>query len=100
MKKSTEENGEIPIHLDRKLQNFIRRKSGPPFQKQPFADVLQCRCSEKLDNIRRKKPALESLFNKVPVLQPSNFIKKKVQQRCFPVNFARFLRTDFLTYYT
>ena len=95
MKKSTEENGEIPIHLDGKLQNLISRKSGSPFQKQPFADVLQCRCSEKWRNIRRKTPALESLFNKVPVLQACNFIKMKLQQRCFPANIAKFLRTAF-----
>ena len=50
-----------------KLQNFISRKSVPPFQRQPFADVLQSRCSKKLSNIHRKTPALESLFNKVPV---------------------------------
>ena len=95
MKKLTEENGEILIHLDGKLQNLISRKSGSPFQKQAFADVLQCRCSEKWRNIRRKTLALESLFKKVPVLQPCNFIKKKLQERCFPVNIARFLRTAF-----
>ena len=37
----------------------------------------------------------ESLFNKVPVLQTCNFIKKRLQQRCFPVNTAKFLRTVF-----
>ena len=58
-----------------KLQNLISRKLVPPFQKQPFADVLQSRCSKKLHNIHRKTPALESLFNKVPVLQACNFIK-------------------------
>ena len=34
-------------------------------------------------------------FNKVQVLQVWNFIKKKFQQRSFPVNIAKFLRTDF-----
>ena len=53
--KSSEENGEMPIHLDGKLQNLISGKLMPPFQKQPFADVLQ-------SNIRRKTPALEYLF--------------------------------------
>ena len=42
------QNGEIPIHLDGKLQNLISRKSMPPFQNQPFADVLQSRCSQYL----------------------------------------------------
>ena len=45
MNKSTEENGEIPIHLDGVLQNLISRKSVPLFQKQPFTDVLQSSCS-------------------------------------------------------
>ena len=44
-KKSSEENREMPIHLDGKLQNLITDKSMPPFRKQPFADILQSRCS-------------------------------------------------------
>ena len=59
-----------------KLQNLISRKSEPPIQKQPFADVLQSRCFKKLSNIHRKTPALESVFRKVPVFQVCNFIKK------------------------
>ena len=35
------------------------------FQKQPFADVLQNRCSGKFCKIHRKTHMLESLFNKV-----------------------------------
>ena len=35
----------------------------------------------------------ESLFNKVAVLRTCNFIKKRLQHRCFPVKFAKFLRT-------
>ena len=38
----------------------------------------------------------ESLFNKVAGLQPSNFIKERLQHRCFPVNNAEFLRTPIL----
>ena len=34
---------------------------------------------------------LESLFDKVADLQPCNFIKKRLQNRRFPVKFARFL---------
>ena len=34
-------------------------------QKQPFADILQNRCSWKFCKIHRKTPVLESLFNKV-----------------------------------
>ena len=38
---------------------------------------------------------LESVFDKVAVLQVYNFIKKRFQHRCFPVNIAKFLRTVF-----
>ena len=41
-------------------------------------------------------PMLESLLNKVAVLEAWNFIKKRLQHRCFLVNFAKFLRTSFL----
>ena len=36
-------------------------------------------------------------FNKVVGLRPATLIKKKLWQRCFPGNFAKFLRTSFLT---
>ena len=39
---------------------------------------------------------LESLFKKVADLKPCNFIKKKLQHRCFSVNIAEFLRTPIL----
>ena len=35
---------------------------------------------------------LEFLFNKVAGLQAYNFIKKRLQHRCFAVNIAKFLR--------
>ena len=39
-----------------------------------------------------RTPVLESLFNKVAGLKAWNFIKKRPQDRCFPVNIAKFLR--------
>ena len=39
---------------------------------------------------------LESLFNKDVVIQACNFIKKRLQQRCFTVNIAKFSRTPIL----
>ena len=39
---------------------------------------------------------LESLFNKVVKLKPWNFIKKRLQHRCFPVNIATYLKTPIL----
>ena len=35
-------------------------------------------------------------FNKVAGITPANLLKEKLCQRCFPVNFAKFLRTHFL----
>ena len=43
-----------------------------------------------------KIPGSESLFNKVKGLPACNFIKKRLQDRCFPVNTAKFLRTPIL----
>ena len=36
---------------------------------------------------------LESLFNKVKGLQAGNFVKKRLQHTCVPVELAKFLRT-------
>ena len=47
-------------------------------QMKPLAHVPQTRCSEKFQNIHRKTPVLESLFNKA-----CNFIKYRLQRRCF-----------------
>ena len=40
----------------------------------------------------RKTPVLESLFDKVARLKVCKFIKTRFQHKCFPVNFAKFLR--------
>ena len=36
-------------------------------------------------------------FNKVASLRPAALLKKRLWHRCFPKNFAKFLRTPFLT---
>ena len=36
-------------------------------------------------------------FNKVAGLRPATLLKKRLWHRCFSVNFAKFLRTPFLT---
>ena len=38
-------------------------------------------------------------FNKVAGLRPATLLKKRLWHRYFPVNFAKFLRTPFLTEY-
>ena len=37
----------------------------------------------------------ETLFYKVAGLRPATLLKKRLWHRCFPVNFAKFLRTPF-----
>ena len=36
-------------------------------------------------------------FNKVAALRPATLLKKRFWDRCFPVNFTKFLRTPFFT---
>ena len=48
-------------------------------------------------SVLKKTSVAEFLFNKVTALKARNFIKKKLQHRCFPVNIAKFLRTTFFT---
>ena len=62
-------------------------------EKQSLEHVLQNRYSWKFCKFHGKAPVLESLFNKVADLLAYNFIKKRLQHRCFPVNVAQFLRT-------
>ena len=38
----------------------------------------------------------KSLFNKLVALQANNFMKKRLQHRCFPVSIARSLRIPIL----
>ena len=47
---------------------------------------------KKFRNIHRRTPVLESLFNKVAC----NFIKKRLQHKCFPVSIAKFFKTPIL----
>ena len=39
---------------------------------------------------------LSLFFNKVAGLRPATLLKKRLWHRCFPVNFAKILRTSFL----
>ena len=95
---------EIPPTYVNAFYDVARNKMGNlyPFQsskykKQSFADVLQNKCSWNFCKFHRKTLVLESPFNKVTGFQASNFIKKRLQHRCFPVKFAKFLRTPFFT---
>ena len=60
------------------------------------------RCSSKLVflqilQIHRRTPVLKSLFNKVKGLKTCNFIKNRLQHRCFPAKFVKLLWTPSFT---
>ena len=65
-------------------------------QEQPFKDFLENQIFKIFYNIHRKTPVLESLLNKVADLKVHNFIEKRLENRYFPVNIEKFLRTTFL----
>ena len=51
---------------------------------------------KKFHKIHLKTPVLESYFNGVSGLKAVTLLKKRLQHRCFQVNFMKFLRTPFL----
>ena len=65
-------------------------------QKQPPEMFCKKRCSKNFRKFHRKTPVLESLFNNVAGVQAWNFIKKILLHWCFPIKFAKRLRTSIL----
>ena len=60
-----------------------------------YIEAVGERCSaNKVFKIHRKSQTV--FFNKVLGLRPATLFKKKLWHRCFPVNFAKFLRAPFL----
>ena len=64
-------------------------------QKQPPEVFCKKSLLKKSCKIIRKKPMLESPFNKVVGLEVCNFIKKRLQHRCFPVSFTKICKNTF-----
>ena len=52
--------------------------------------------SLKFRNIHRNPSVLKCLINKVAGFEACNFINKRLQHRCFPMNIAKFLKTPIL----
>ena len=73
------------------IENYMK------IQQHSFTNVLKSRCSKKFRKFHQKTAALEFLFNKAEGPQPCNFIKKRLQHRCFPVKFVKSLKTPFST---
>ena len=72
------------------INDIIRSAHG---QKQPPKVFHRKWHSSIFCNISSKTAVLESLFNKAAGLQACNFVKKRLQHRCFHVNGVKFLRT-------
>ena len=53
--------------------------------------------SYEFHNIHRKTHVLQSRWIKVADLTDCNFIKKRLQHKCFPANIAKFPRKTFFT---
>ena len=67
------------------------------FQKHLFADILQNRVVKSFAKFTEQHLCWSLFLIK---LQPSGlklFLKKKLQHRCFPLNFVKFIRTPFFT---
>ena len=66
-------------------------------KKQSFADAIKIGVLKNFANFKRKHLFWSLFFNKVAGLKACKFITKGLQHRCFPVKFAKFLRTSFFT---
>ena len=64
-------------------------------QKQP-PEVLRKRVLRNVAKFTVKHLCQILFFNKVAGLRPATLLKKRLWLRCFPVNFATFLRRPFL----
>ena len=51
---------------------------------------------ENVTKFKRKHLRWSLFFNKVAGLKPVTQLKRRLQHKCFPVSFAKFLRAAFL----
>ena len=79
---------------------FPNTSSGLIFlRRSVWAVVRTCSSKEvflKISKISKENSCVEIFLNKVTGLQSCNFIKKKLQHRCFCMKFPKFLITSFL----
>ena len=83
----------LPVHLRNQQETLLRnnvRNSRPK---------LFCKKGvlNNFAKFTRKHLCWILFFNKVTVLRPATVLKKRLQYRCFPVNFGKFSRTTFFT---
>ena len=76
------------------LSNFLSKKSKSLWAKYLVFFAIICnqtiikKLLGKISRYSQETPLFETLFDKV---KASNFIKKRLRHRCFPVNLAQFL---------
>ena len=61
-----------------------------------LSEAVVQRCSLKKAKFKGKHLCQGLFFNKIEGLRPATLLKKRFWHRCFPVNFAKFLRAPFL----
>ena len=84
----------FPGFIYRFEQKNITFVSNP--QRQPPEVFYETRCYWKFHKFTGKHLCQSLFFNKVAGLRPATLLKERNCHRCFPVNFAKFLRTPFL----
>ena len=92
MEKRTLKKNYVAISNDYQQVVLVRSLS---FSRSSRQKVF-CKTSVPRNN-SRKAPVSEPLFNKVADPQLATLLKTRPWHRCFPVAFAKFLRTPFLT---
>ena len=65
-------------------------------QKQPPEVLCKKRCSRNFAKFTGKHLCQSLFFNKIAGLRSATLLKKRLWHGCFPVNFAKFLRTPFI----
>ena len=66
------------------------------YQKETPAQVISCEIYEMFKSALFYRVHLQWLFFKVSGFQPATLLKKRLRQRSFSVNSAKFLKTSFL----
>ena len=78
------------FHLSLNENHSVRSSHRCSVKKKAFLEILQN---------SQENTCASLFFNEVPGLGPEKetLLKKRLSRRCFPVNFAKFLRTPFFT---
>ena len=83
-----------PDPLSRPLYKYIQGDKKQ--QKQPPEVLYEKSAIRNAAKFTGKHPYQSLFFNKVAGLRPATLVKKRLRRRCFPVNFAKFIRTPIL----